>query len=67
VGTIGQDATPRQAASGEGGKAALLGGCDNPRGVTLEQVMELTDRIVASTTPRDSFELVISSADVGAS
>jgi putative hydrolase of the HAD superfamily len=35
------------------GNAALLEGCDNPRGVTLEQVMGLGDRIVASTTPRE--------------
>jgi putative hydrolase of the HAD superfamily len=35
------------------GNAALLEGCDNPRGATLEQVMELTNRIVASTTPRE--------------
>ncbi len=35
------------------GNAAVLEGCDNPRGVSLSQVMELADRVVTELEPRE--------------
>jgi len=35
------------------GHAAVLEACDNPRGVTLEDVMDLGRRVISSTVPRE--------------
>ncbi|HTZ52702.1 MAG TPA: HAD family hydrolase [Spirochaetia bacterium] len=35
------------------GHAAVLAACDNPRGTTLDEVMELGHRIISATIPRE--------------